>query len=106
MRLECVRLLAQGRIAPEIATIVDRHVATVRAALHRFFDGGFDALADAPRASPARHGPPASPRTSAPSLRKSRTPSGSLCEAQGHRPRRTGARTGLLTLNHRAYGRR
>ncbi|MFE2972775.1 helix-turn-helix domain-containing protein, partial [Streptomyces sp. NPDC059340] len=49
MRLECVRLSAQGRIAPEIATIVDRHVATVRAALHRFFDGGFDALADAPR---------------------------------------------------------
>ncbi|MCF0076506.1 hypothetical protein [Streptomyces lomondensis] len=28
MRLECVRLSAQGRIAPEIAKIVNRHVAT------------------------------------------------------------------------------
>ncbi|WTK26970.1 hypothetical protein OG612_06350 [Streptomyces sp. NBC_01527] len=34
---------------PEIATIVDRHVATVRAGLRQLLDGGFDALADAPR---------------------------------------------------------
>lgn len=39
-----MRLSAQGGIAPEIAAIADRHVATVRAALHRFGAGGFDAL--------------------------------------------------------------
>lgn len=44
-----MRLSAQGRIVPEIATIVDRHVATVRAGLRQLLDGGFDALADAPR---------------------------------------------------------
>ncbi|WP_405523528.1 helix-turn-helix domain-containing protein [Streptomyces canus] len=49
MRLECVRLSGQGRIAPEIASLVARHVATVRKALHRFIYGGFEALADAPR---------------------------------------------------------
>ncbi|QRX89466.1 MULTISPECIES: helix-turn-helix domain-containing protein [Streptomyces] len=49
VRLECVRLSAQGRNAPEIASIVDRHVVTVRKALRRFLDGSFEALADAPR---------------------------------------------------------
>lgn len=49
MRLECVRLSAQGWTAPEIASIVAKHVVTVRKALHRFLDGGFGALADAPR---------------------------------------------------------
>ncbi|WKK24069.1 IS630 family transposase [Streptomyces olivoreticuli] len=49
MRLECVRLAAQGRTAPAIASVVEKHVVTVRKALHRFLDGGFDALADAPR---------------------------------------------------------
>ncbi|MEU2872563.1 helix-turn-helix domain-containing protein [Streptomyces olivoreticuli] len=37
MRLECVRLPVQGWTAPGIASIVDRHVVTVRKALHRFF---------------------------------------------------------------------
>ncbi|MGW2602615.1 helix-turn-helix domain-containing protein [Streptomyces klenkii] len=50
MRLECVRLSVQGWTAPEIALIVDRHVVTVRKALHRFSDRGLTALADAPRA--------------------------------------------------------
>ncbi|PSJ24458.1 hypothetical protein B7P34_33270 [Streptosporangium nondiastaticum] len=49
MRLDCVRLAAQGRSAPQIASILDKHVATVRKALHRFLDGGFEALADAAR---------------------------------------------------------
>lgn len=49
VRLECVRLAAQGRTAPAIASVVERHVVTVRTALHRFLDGGFGALADAPR---------------------------------------------------------
>lgn len=42
MRLECVRLSGQGRIAPEIASLVEKHVTIVRKALHRFIDGGFD----------------------------------------------------------------
>jgi transposase len=33
----------------EIASIVEKHEATVRKAVHRFLDGGFGALADAPR---------------------------------------------------------
>ncbi len=49
MRLECVRLSAQGRTVPQIASIVVRHVVTVRRALHRFIGGGFAALADVPR---------------------------------------------------------
>ncbi|WP_372405419.1 IS630 family transposase [Streptomyces luteireticuli] len=49
MRLDCVRLAAQGRTAPQIASILDKHVVTVRKALHRFLDGGFGALADAAR---------------------------------------------------------
>ncbi|GAA0418371.1 transposase [Streptomyces luteireticuli] len=49
MRLDCVRLAAQGRTAPQIALILDKHVVTVRKALHRFLDGGFGALADAAR---------------------------------------------------------
>ncbi|MFJ8028865.1 IS630 family transposase [Streptomyces sp. NPDC096311] len=49
MRLECVRLSAQGRTVPQIALIVVKHVVTVRKALHRFAGGGIEALADAPR---------------------------------------------------------
>ncbi|MFE0099819.1 winged helix-turn-helix domain-containing protein [Streptomyces sp. NPDC059009] len=49
MQLECVRLAAQGRTAPEIALVLEKHLVTVRGALHRFLDGGFEALADAPR---------------------------------------------------------
>ncbi|WP_162890459.1 helix-turn-helix domain-containing protein [Streptomyces olivoreticuli] len=53
MRPECVRLSVRGWTAPEIASVVDRHVVTVRKALHRFSDGGLAALADAPRAGPS-----------------------------------------------------
>ncbi|WP_372412039.1 helix-turn-helix domain-containing protein [Streptomyces luteireticuli] len=50
MRLECVRLSARGWTVPKIAPVVEKHEVTVRKALHRFLDGGFDSLADAPRA--------------------------------------------------------
>lgn len=49
MRLECVRLSGQGRTVAEIADILELHRATVREALHRFGDGGWDGLPDAPR---------------------------------------------------------
>ncbi|MEU1784304.1 helix-turn-helix domain-containing protein [Streptomyces abikoensis] len=42
MRLECVRLAAQGRTAPEIAMVLEKHVVTVRGALHRFRERGVD----------------------------------------------------------------
>ncbi|WP_438296158.1 helix-turn-helix domain-containing protein [Streptomyces sp. HUAS TT7] len=42
-------IAAEGRTAPAIASVVERHVVTVRKALHRFLDGGFEVLADAPR---------------------------------------------------------
>jgi transposase len=44
-----VRLSARGRTVREIASIVEKHEVTVRKAAHRFLDGGFGALADAPR---------------------------------------------------------
>lgn len=49
MRLECVRLSAQGRTVAEIVSITERHVNTVRRALHRFADGDLNSLADRPR---------------------------------------------------------
>jgi transposase len=49
MRLECVRLAGQGRLVPEIASILEVHPVTVRRAVHRFRAGGMAAMADASR---------------------------------------------------------
>ncbi|MGW1802412.1 helix-turn-helix domain-containing protein [Streptomyces sp. NPDC001984] len=49
-RLECIRLLSRGLTAPQAAGLVECNPVTVRDAVHRFTGGGFDALADAPRA--------------------------------------------------------
>jgi transposase len=49
LRLECVRWSDAGLSVPQIAERVECHQVTVREALHRFADGGFVALDDAPR---------------------------------------------------------
>ncbi|MGH4036045.1 hypothetical protein ACQB60_44925 [Actinomycetota bacterium Odt1-20B] len=46
---ERMRLAARGRTAPETASVLDKHVVTVRKTLHRLLSGGFKALADASR---------------------------------------------------------
>jgi transposase len=57
LRLECLRLMARGMKVPQVADLMECHQVTVREAVHRFRDGGFDALADAPRPGrPARLG--------------------------------------------------
>jgi transposase len=48
-RAECIRLLDRGKTAPEVAELLECNVVTVRAAAHRFEDGGVEALPDAPR---------------------------------------------------------
>lgn len=47
-RLEMVRLSAAGFRVAEIARLLRRHANSVRQALRRFQEGGFDALADRP----------------------------------------------------------
>jgi transposase len=49
MRLECLRLADKGMTAPQIASLMEVHPATVRTAFKRFQAAGFAALADAPR---------------------------------------------------------
>jgi transposase len=49
LRLECVRLSHRGWTVPEVAAHLEVHQATVREALRRFADGGFDALPDGHR---------------------------------------------------------
>ena len=49
LRLEAVRLSHRGWTVPEIARHLEVHQATVREALRRFTDGGFDALPDGHR---------------------------------------------------------
>ncbi|MFF5011207.1 helix-turn-helix domain-containing protein [Streptomyces phaeochromogenes] len=54
-RAECVRLLDQGRSVAEVAGVLECHPVTVRAAVHRFEEGGIAGLPDAPRPGrPAR----------------------------------------------------
>ncbi|MEV8547653.1 helix-turn-helix domain-containing protein [Streptomyces sp. NPDC051572] len=48
-RAECIRLFDRGKTAPEVAELLECNVVTVRAAAHRFEDGGVAALPDAPR---------------------------------------------------------
>ncbi|WP_146119959.1 MULTISPECIES: helix-turn-helix domain-containing protein [Streptomyces] len=48
-RLECIRLLSRGLTVPQVADLLECNPVTVREAVHRFADGGCDALADAPR---------------------------------------------------------
>ncbi|MFI6588091.1 helix-turn-helix domain-containing protein [Embleya sp. NPDC050493] len=47
--MECVRLLARRMTVPEVADLVECHQVTVREAVHRFHEGGFEALGDARR---------------------------------------------------------
>jgi len=49
LRLECVRWSDAGLTVPQIAERAECHQVTVREALHRFQDGAFAALDDAPR---------------------------------------------------------
>ncbi|MFI6931756.1 transposase [Streptomyces sp. NPDC050287] len=49
LRLECIRLMARGMTVPEVADVLECNDVTVRAAVHRFARGGFEALEDAPR---------------------------------------------------------
>ncbi|UUU35787.1 helix-turn-helix domain-containing protein [Streptomyces sp. CA-210063] len=49
LRLECIRLIARSMTAPQVADLLECNNVTVRDAVHRFEDGGFEALADAPR---------------------------------------------------------
>jgi transposase len=49
LRLECIRLMGRGMTASQVADLLECHVVTVRGAVRRFADGGFDALAAAPR---------------------------------------------------------
>ncbi|MEV0446306.1 helix-turn-helix domain-containing protein [Streptomyces spectabilis] len=48
-RAECIRFLDRGRSVAEIADLLECHPVTVRAAVHRFADGGVEGLPDAPR---------------------------------------------------------
>ncbi|MFH8789121.1 winged helix-turn-helix domain-containing protein [Streptomyces roseoverticillatus] len=48
-RAECIRFLDRGRSVPEVADLLECHPVTVRAAVHRFVDGGVEALPDVPR---------------------------------------------------------
>jgi transposase len=50
LRLECIRLMAWGMTVPDVAGLLECNHVTVRGAVHRFAEGGFDALEDAPRA--------------------------------------------------------
>ncbi|MFE2044125.1 winged helix-turn-helix domain-containing protein [Streptomyces sp. NPDC059477] len=49
LRLECIRLMGRGMTVPQVADLLECHVVTVRGAVRRFTDGGFDALEAAPR---------------------------------------------------------
>lgn len=54
-RAECIRFLDRGMTAPAVADLLECNPVTVRAAVHRFHDGGIEALPDAPRPGrPAR----------------------------------------------------
>ncbi|QEV63440.1 helix-turn-helix domain-containing protein [Streptomyces spectabilis] len=48
-RAECIRFLDRGRSVSEVADLLECHPVTVRAAVHRFAEGGVEALPDAPR---------------------------------------------------------
>ncbi|GGS23397.1 hypothetical protein GCM10010252_73190 [Streptomyces aureoverticillatus] len=48
-RLECIRLLGRCKTVPEVADLLECNPVTVRAAVHRFEDGGVAVLPDAPR---------------------------------------------------------
>ncbi|MCQ8836629.1 helix-turn-helix domain-containing protein [Streptomyces malaysiensis] len=58
-RAECIRFLDRGRTVSEVADLLECHPVTVRAAVHRFADGGIEALPDAPR--PGRPAKPLGP---------------------------------------------
>ncbi|WP_405864056.1 MULTISPECIES: transposase [unclassified Streptomyces] len=48
-RAECIRFLDRGKPVPEVADLLECNPVTVRAAVHRFTDGGIGVLPDAPR---------------------------------------------------------
>ncbi|WP_422397485.1 helix-turn-helix domain-containing protein [Streptomyces acidiscabies] len=43
-RAECIRFLDRGRSVAEVADLLECHQVTVRAAVHRFVDGGIAGL--------------------------------------------------------------
>lgn len=49
LRLDCIRLMGRGMTVPQVADLLECNEVTVRGAVRRFADGGFDALGDAPR---------------------------------------------------------
>ncbi|WP_425824704.1 helix-turn-helix domain-containing protein [Streptomyces fractus] len=48
-RAECIRFLDRGRTTAEVADLLECHPVTVRAAVHRFEEGGIAGLLDASR---------------------------------------------------------